>query len=59
MTQKPRKHGCPNCGKPTSGMPTPKGFVWSLCDDCLQQTKDAQKSKPSHSDKRDRPRRNK
>ena len=32
-----KKHGCPYCGKPTSGTPTDKGFLWAVCKGC--QTK--------------------
>ena len=33
MAEKP---GCPRCGKPTAGMPTPEGFKWMYCEECIK-----------------------
>ncbi len=55
-----KKHGCPYCGKSTSGTPTDKGFLWAVGKDCqtkLDQgelkdlasvTKKAPRQKPSY-----------
>ncbi len=31
------QHGCPQCGRPTWGMPTDTGFIWATCDACLER----------------------